>query len=244
MINKQYWQQKGNNMGALNSHENNIIKTIQKISGKYNQNQIFTDWTTCCAMSFANIKEENEIIFKQREDLYLNIINKYSKSERDMFAEMLSELTLSLDEELGDSLGKVFMTMNQANKAIGQFFTPFSTSKLCAQIILKDKIDELKKDNSKVYRLLEPSCGSGGMIIAMVQEFVENKINPQKQLKVVAQDIDSRAVCMTFVQLTLLGLDAVIAQGNTLSEPFDGTNYPEDRTLRTVFNKYKNILTY
>ena len=231
-------------MGALNKHENNIVKTIQRISGKYNQNQIFTDWITCCAMSLTNIREEDEIIFRQREELYLNIINKYSKSERDAFAEMLAELTLSLDEEVGDSLGKIFMMMNQENKKIGQFFTPFSISRLCAQIVLNDKIEELKEDTSKVYYLLEPSCGSGGMIIAMVREFIENEINPQEQLKVVAQDIDSRAVYMTFVQLTLLGLDAVIAQGNTLSEPFDGTNYPEDRILRTIFNKYKNILTY
>ena len=45
----------------------------------------------------------------------------------------------------------------------------------------------------------------------------EKGYNPQKQLLVIAQDLDIKAVHMSYIQLSLLGIPAVVYHMNTLS---------------------------
>lgn len=51
------------------------------------------------------------------------------------------------------------------------------------------------------------------MIIAFAKAMAEQGIDYGKCLKVVAQDLDWKGVYMTFVQVSLLGIDAVVVQG-------------------------------
>lgn len=100
------------------------------------------------------------------------------------------------------------------NKRTGQFFTPFNLSELCAKI---ESSEEISKEN-KIIKVYEPSAGSGGMILAYAKALKEKGINYQRQLKVVAQDLDFRAVYMSYIQLSLCGIKAQVQQGDTLSE--------------------------
>ena len=81
----------------------------------------------------------------------------------------------------------------------------------------------------------EPSRGSGGMIIAAAKVLKDRGINYQNVLKAVAQDLDWKAVYMCYVQLSLLGIDAVVVQGNTLSDP-DWRTRPKECIFRTPKN--------
>ena len=58
------------------------------------------------------------------------------------------------------------------------------------------------------------------MIIAVAKVLHEEKIDWQKRMKVVAQDLDWKGVYMCYVQLSLLGINAVCVQGDTLKEPY------------------------
>ncbi|MCP4407349.1 MAG: hypothetical protein GY807_06235 [Gammaproteobacteria bacterium] len=64
-------------------------------------------------------------------------------------------------------------------------------------------------------RANEPACGAGAMIIALCTELKAAGINYQQALHVIAQDIDIRAVHMTYLQLSLLHCPAIIIQGIT-----------------------------
>lgn len=44
----------------------------------------------------------------------------------------------------------------------------------------------------------------------------------------VCQDLDWTAVYMCYVQLSLFGVKAIVAQGNTLSEPYTA-NHPNEK---------------
>lgn len=61
-------------------------------------------------------------------------------------------------------------------------------------------------------------------------------INYQRCMKVFAQDLDWKCVYMCYVQLSLFGINAVVVQGDTLSEPYTGSNYPRCRIFRTPNN--------
>ncbi len=55
------------------------------------------------------------------------------------------------------------------------------------------------------------------MVIAMAEAMNKAGINYQQHMHVVAQDVDSRAVHMAFLQLSLLHIPAVVVLGNTLA---------------------------
>jgi hypothetical protein len=64
--------------------------------------------------------------------------------------------------------------------------------------------------------MAEPACGAGGMVLAFAKALEDEGINFQKHLHVTAQDIDPGSVHMTYVQTALMGIPAVVIQGDTL----------------------------
>ena len=212
--------------------EKNIIKRIERLAGKYNPYNIFNDWITMLGLSIANACTAiHGKVYNEREEWYKSIMNKYTEEEFDAFAEMTAYLVDSLEEEMTDVLGGVFMLSGAGNDRLGQFFTPFHLSELNAKIAL-DKMD-LTEEKLKIN---EPSSGGGGMIIAVAKVLREMGIDYQKKMEVVAQDLDWNGVFMSYVQFSLLGIDAIVVQGDTLIEPYV-KGYPESRVLRTPRNR-------
>ncbi|BEU98773.1 hypothetical protein ACDW_44790 (plasmid) [Acidovorax sp. DW039] len=66
-------------------------------------------------------------------------------------------------------------------------------------------------------RVSEPTSGAGGMVIAVADVLAEQGFNYQRCMHVVAQDMDLTAVPMTYVQLTLLHIPAVVIWGNAFA---------------------------
>lgn len=212
--------------------EKHILKQIGRMSGKFNTYTIFNDWITMLGLSIANACTAiHGKIYNEREEWYMSVKNKYTSEEFDAFAEMTAYLVESLEEEMTDVLGGVFMLSGAGNDRLGQFFTPFHLSELNAKIAL-DKMD-LTEEKLKIN---EPSSGGGGMIIAVAKVLREMGIDYQKKMEVVAQDLDWNGVFMSYVQFSLLGIDAIVVQGDTLMEPYV-KGYPEDRVLRTPRNR-------
>lgn len=196
------------------------------MSGKYAPQVVFADWIQCVALSISNSAQIfHDNLWRQREEQYLATMNRYGKEERMKMAEMAGMLILTYEK---DVLGEVYMESIGGNKNSGQFFTPYHVSLITARLTLPDVIDESKK-----LSLGEPTCGSGGMVIAAAQVLQEKGINYQRVLDVVCQDLDWTAVYMCYVQLSLLGVRAIVAQGNTLSEPYTTANHPKEKVFYT-----------
>lgn len=207
-----------------------IQRTILGMAGSYTAYEIFMDWIECSALSISNsIQMHHGKIWKDREDLYKSIMSRYTKEEQEKFPEMMAWLVEELEDNPRDVLGEVFMRSGMGADAGGQFFTPFNVSTLMAEISTETAL------NSEVITLNEPSCGSGGAIIAAALALKKKGIDYQKTMRVVAQDLDWRCVFMCYVQLSLLGINAICVQGNTLMDPYR-KGYPEQRILRTPKN--------
>ena len=54
------------------------------------------------------------------------------------------------------------------------------------------------------------------MILAFAKALNRKGLNYQKMLKVTAQDLDWNSVYMSYVQLSIAGINAVVIQGDTL----------------------------
>ncbi|MDO4326297.1 MAG: N-6 DNA methylase [bacterium] len=218
-------KQKGH--GVMN-RKKDIIKSIQEISGSRSPYDVFQDWVKCMALAIQNsCYFFHDNIWKKREDEYLKTIAPYGKDVYKI-QDMTCMLVETMEEGLGDILGEIYMESKLGNKSTGQFFTPFSVSYMCAKINLANL-----KDTNKQISLHEPTCGSGGMILASAKALKDEGINYQRKMSVTAQDLDWKAVYMCYVQCSFYGVRAVVVQGDTLSEPFTEQHYPPERVFYT-----------
>lgn len=152
---------------------------------------MFADWIRCCSLAISNSCQlVHDKVWNDREQIYLDTVRKYTKSEVQKFVEMFEMLAETFEDYTSDVLGEIYMESRMGNKATGQFFTPFHLSVLCAKMVEEN----LKPDADGIYYLNEPSVGGGGMVIAAAVVLKEKGINYQKKLRVVAQDLDWKGV--------------------------------------------------
>ncbi len=190
----------------MSDKKKQIIESLQKMSGKYGVYEIFADWVKVMALAFANAVSFRD----SREKEYTETMKRYSEKEQLQLFEMTAWLTELADEEMFDMLGYIYMHLELGGKKAGQFFTPYHICRLMAKT---------QKYTDEIVTVNEPTCGAGGNIIALAEAMKEQGINYQQSLMAICQDIDVKAVYMTYVQLNLFGIPGVVYQSNTLHDP-------------------------
>lgn len=172
------------------------------------------------AIAIANAVDKAQ--FEQREKRYLEIVAQYQKEEVSNLVKAFAHLVQCWEKrvatgEFSDVLGSTFMMMGMGNASTGQFFTPYEVSRLMAGMLMADhNAHQAQLKQQGFITLQEPACGAGGMVVAAIHALVDSGINYQQALHVTAIDIDRRCVHMTYLQLALLHVPAIIIQGNAL----------------------------
>lgn len=199
---------------TISDHKDaDILKILDSMSGEYRLRTVFTDWVEMCAIAISNACELRIGIRNQREQRFSELQKRYDVNR---MAEAFSLLVNEMEDKPRDILGDLYMKTDQGNKATGQFFTPYHLSEVCAGLM------QCKPDEDGIFRMHEPACGSGGMMIAMAQKMKADGIDYQRYANAVCFDIDRNCVHMAYVQLSLIGLSAKVAVADTLSgEPVD-----------------------
>ena len=200
-------------MKAKASHAAKLKKLIEETSRRHNTWQVFQDFVAMSAISIRNAVD-----FRDRdayEEQYLAIVKRYDREEIEIFPKMLAELTLALEDDLSDVLGQVFSELELGNRWKGQFFTPDCVCRLMATMSYGDGLQTAIAEKGYI-SVGEPAVGGGAMIIALAHEMKRQGLNYQNQLHVTATDIDLRAVHMSYLQLSLLHIPAVVIHGDTI----------------------------
>lgn len=190
-----------------------MIKIFKQLSSSHSLWEVYSDFLELAAIAISNSCDFRN--FRERENQYLSIVKKYTQNEVDLFPKLLGELVMILENKMSDALGEIFMELELENKWKGQFFTQYSVCKLMTKLTGTD-IDMYIEQKGYV-TLNEPCSGGGAMIIAFAEAMRRLGYNPQKQLMVICQDVDVKSVYMTYIQLSLLGIPAVVYHGDTLS---------------------------
>ena len=194
-------------------HKKELSKLINSFGYKYSTDRVFSDFVELGAISISNAVDKAQR--ERREKRYLQLIENYEEKEAQIFPKLMTVLTDGLEHRMTDLFGETFMELDLGNDDNGQFFTPYDVSQLMAEMAFGD-IDEKIKEKGYV-GVNEPAVGGGVTIIALAEAMQKRGYNYQKQMKVVCQDIDSRSVHMAYLQLSLLGIDATVLRGNTLT---------------------------
>lgn len=190
-------------------YDKQFIDIINHLAPSRQTWEVFSDFVELCAISISQ-----SVHYQQdREDQYMRTISKYSHDEAQKFPELLAITIKALEEQYCDFLGNIFMKLELGNHWVGQFFTPYNLCQAMAKITFNKKDHE----DGKIITAWEPAVGSGAMIIALCEEMRIQGINYQQQLRVTVQDISWTAVCMCYIQLSLIGCNAIVCHGDTLS---------------------------
>ena len=201
-------------------HRAAIVKAICSIGGgKYHSYQVYTDWVEMLAIALANAIPAMRC--EQREQRYHDIAKRYTEQEhaelRDITPHLISAFGADGADDIvfDDVLGDIYMACNMGNGERGQFFTPYTLSRITAQINAGAELVQAI-ERKGFATASEPSCGSGGMCIALAATLHRQGINYQQTLHITAQDIDATCFYMTYIQLTMLSIPAVVILGDTL----------------------------
>lgn len=197
----------------MDPYQKKLISLARENARRHRLLNVFRDFCEMAAISVSNAVDKAQ--FAVREMRYLDIARRYSKEELARFSEMLGLVVDSLEARYHDCLGELFMSMDLGSECRGQYFTPYALSALCARAMLGGLPEALA--SKEFVTVNEPTSGAGGMIIALAEAMHDAGYNYQQRLHVIAQDIDATAVHMTYIQLSLLYVPAIVLQGNTLS---------------------------
>lgn len=198
----------------MNYDKKFISDSIRKLGAKYGTHEAFKDVVICIAYSFANATYFKE----EREKEYLRIINKYSKEEQQLFPQILTALVneYTKSTEPIDILGDIYENLNLIKKDSSQFFIPLEICDLIARVTTtKDDTENTIKEKGYIV-ISDPTCGSGRILYAAYNELLDKKV-PNNKILLQGDDLDLTCCCMTYIQLSLMGANAVIHHQNTLT---------------------------
>lgn len=208
-----------------------FIKCFEKLSYNKHSYSAWSDVITLFALSIINpvtrilyCAEDNKFkkVWDKREERYLQIINTYNKELQQLFPEMFACIVNELDKNpYQDLLGQIYMELQISNKNAGQFFTPYSVCQCMAEMTIEKKV--LKQAVKEVgwCTMNDSACGGGATLIAGLEKCNDlfNRLNWQNHVLIYANDIDKICAYMCYIQLSLIGVAAIVTISDTLIEP-------------------------
>ncbi|GHB88448.1 hypothetical protein GCM10010306_099350 [Streptomyces umbrinus] len=203
-----------------------IVRLLAANTGAKRMSDVFDNFVEMVALALRNAVDVcGSEAWEAREAQYLRIAGRYSRTELDRFAHALTLVTMEMEREPCDVLGRLYMELELGNERLGQYYTPYDIAQLMAEMQIDSVVEQAQRDG--FVNVYEPSCGAGAFIVALSQAMLERGLNPQTQLYVTAEDIAPQAMHMIYVHLTLLHIPAVVRRRDILTlETFDAWPTP------------------
>ena len=194
-------------------HQSELIKLLNQVCPRKRRCDVFSDFVAVSALCLSVAADpENR---RERIDEYSQIVARYTEDDVERFARGLAHVSGGLASGFCDFLGDAFTAMQLENRQQGQFFTPFDLSLLIAELKLNSVRKTCEKSGFATFH--DPCVGAGSMLIACAKVMRDKGLNYQKQMHVVAIDIDIALVHMAYVQFSILHIPAIVVHGNTLT---------------------------
>ncbi|MFJ5071693.1 N-6 DNA methylase [Kitasatospora sp. NPDC088556] len=193
-----------------------IVTLLAANTSAKRMSQVFDDFVEMAALALRNaVDVHGSESWEARERQYLQIAGGYSRTDLDRFTHALALVTMELNRNPHDVLGRLYMELELGNERLGQVYTPYDFARLMARMEIRAVVEQVERSGfADVY---EPVCGAGSFMIALSQVMLEHGLNPQTQLHVTAEDISPQAMQMVYIHLTLLNIPAVVRRCNVLT---------------------------
>lgn len=155
------------------------------------------------------------VALRSREDEYRESVAGWDRGELEVLQAAFPRLVEEMEENPHtDLLGPAYEALGSPADRFwrGEFYTPGGVSDLAAEL----QFCGMVWPEDRPLRLVEPACGSGGMVLAFVRAMARRDIPPSR-VRVEAWDLSRTACDMAYTNLTLWGVPATVVWGNSLS---------------------------
>jgi hypothetical protein len=192
-----------------------FIKRITALDHEKSSYDKIRDFCEMAFCAYAKTTAPSSERAQELEDRYMQIVGTCrNKDTVRAYPELLGVAANAIRQGC-DFLGSVATEMEILNAQIGQFFTPYELARFMAMISLEDAQALIRQNG--FLTLQEPASGAGGMVLATAQTLQDNGFDPGLHILVNAVDVSPLCFHMTFLQLTLRGIPALVEHGNTLT---------------------------
>lgn len=185
-----------------------FIKLLEELSRSRHIWQTWQDFSEMSSLALRLPFEKS--IHERAKALYA----RYEQPELIKLDRMFTIVTEELEAQYQDFLGSVFMELELGNSWKGQFFTPYNICRMMAEMQLSDV--EKYIDQRGFFTVNDPCVGGGAMLIAVADVIRRKDLNHSQCIYFEAQDVDSTAIHMAHIQLSLCGLAGKMIIGDTL----------------------------
>ena len=192
-----------------------FIKRITALDHEKSPYDTFRDFCEMAFCAYAKTTAPTPERSQELEDRYMQIVGTYRDKDTVRAYPELLGLAANAIRQGCDFFGSVATEMELLNARIGQFFTPYELARFMAMMSL-EHAEALIRQNGFL-TLQEPASGAGGMVLAAAQALQDNGFDPGLHMLVNAIDVSPLCFHMTFLQLSLRGIPALVEHGNTLS---------------------------
>jgi type I restriction-modification system DNA methylase subunit len=149
----------------------------------------------------------------------MSVVGTYSKEDAERFSELFACFVLTAEDNVGgmrDILGELFGELGFTDEKRGQVFTPQNVCDMTAKMLIGDHAADIECRGYITVR--EPCSGAGAMVLGAANAMRDAGYDFQCQMFVHATDIDINCVYMTYLQLAVNGIPAVVTHGNALTD--------------------------
>lgn len=200
-------------------------------------------------ISYLNGYTDNIKIIVDRSGIRAHINKLAEEKILFMLIKDFAQINLSPQNVSNIKMGYVFEELvrkfSEANNAeAGEHYTPREVIDLMTHML---DMDEKAIKNGQLVTIYDPACGSGGMLTA-AKEFIEEKINPNAEVRLYGQEVNDKTWAVAQADLLLKGEAAFITKGDTLyedgaaGEQFDFmlSNPPYGKSWKKIQKKVMN----
>ena len=207
---------------SAESHKKEFVKIFHELCYSRQPWEVWSDVITVMACSIANATDKTPSRHESREKEYAECIKRLKGVDKpaQLFAILVDALEMNTDQ---DFLGSLYMELELGNHWKGQFFTPYTISRLMAEITMGDCQEQVEKQGW--ISVCDPCVGGGAMLIAAANAMKRQDVNVyyHDHVLFVGQDIDRTVGMMSYIQISLLGCPVYIVIANTLTNPILGS---------------------
>lgn len=166
-----------------------------------------------------DLKFREEVEFMIKKEILFEVVKAFS--EVDFHPETTSPM------EMGYIFEEIIRTY-KANAEAGDHYTPREVIELCADLMMSENVDDLKKEG-KIIRVYDGCCGTGGMLTTLkrkLEEILSDNYSDDK-VKLHGQDVNPEAYAVCCAEMLMLGENVKnIREGNTLTDDkFSGEKF-------------------
>lgn len=216
----------------MNRYTKQFVDKINHAAKNSSRAKIFDDFLKCSAAAinrdekiFSEIADKNlhcELFATLANALDWSISQKVLRDHSLGISYKLRLLDYDAAPKYRDILGEIFCKLELFDQGGGQVLTAQNTADIMGDLVMsKDFVrDEIQRCG--YVSIKENCCGSGALILGALNALLSLNVNPCRQVRVHASDLDERCVLMTFIQLSLYGIPAVALRQNAATDEVVG----------------------